>query len=131
MLEYIVMAGGFYHILLGGLHVSFWRWKRLAWEEELPQMSTRNRPVIQLMNIACIVYFFLVAYISLFCAGEMLSTVLGRTLLWGISLFWLIRLVGQFIFFNYREKMPVDWALVAVLSIGFCLYAYPLWMIRG
>jgi len=117
----ILIAGGIYHLFFVFFQMTFWRGKVLNWKEELPRMSPINRFVIQMCNVAVIVCKFLFAYISLLYTRELLTPGLGRTLLWGIVLFWLARLVGEFTLQDTLTKR----GLVASI-IGILLYLLPL-----
>lgn len=118
----ILIVGGIYNILLAIFHIMFWRLGKFNWKEELPKMSSTNMAVIQLLNIAVIVFFFLVAYISIFNTQELLSSGLGKTVLSGTALFWLIRLCGEFIL---KKGMPSNPAFVIIFVIGVLLYLIP------
>ncbi|AJQ25675.1 hypothetical protein SAMN04515679_0522 [Pelosinus fermentans] len=123
--EYVVgilIAGGIYNILLAVFHIMFWRMDKFNWKEELPKMSSINMAVIQLLNVAVIVFFFLISYISIFHTRELLSSGLGKTVLLGVSLFWLIRLGGEF---TFKKGTPANPVLVVILVIGALLYLIP------
>lgn len=118
----ILIAGGIYNIILAVFHIMFWHMGKFSWKEELPKMSSINMAVIQLLNIGIIVYFLLMAYISFFHTRELLNSGLGKTVLLGAALFWLIRLGGEFAF---KKGMPANPVLVGIFIIGVLLYLIP------
>jgi hypothetical protein len=63
--------------------------------------------------------FLIFAYISLVQTDELLSTSLGKTLIAGMALFGIFRVIEQFIFFNltqFRSKLVLFGAfLIAVV----------------
>lgn len=117
---FFLIIGGIYHLFFVFFQLTFWRGKLLNWREELPRMSSKNRFVIQMCNLAVIVCKFLFAYISLFYTHELLNPGLGKTLLWGIGLFWLARLAGEFILQDSVTKVGI-----VASGIGIFLYLLP------
>ncbi len=63
-IDYFIIAGGVYNLLLALSHMGFWRLFR--WKEELPKMSFINRGVIQLLNIHLTIVFLVGAFIAFF-----------------------------------------------------------------
>lgn len=118
----LLITGGVYHLFFGFFHIFFWRVKFLNWQEELPRMSPINRSVIQMLNIAVIIFIFLIAYISLAYSSELLNPGLGRVLLLGTSFFWLARLIGEF---TLKDGTPAKPVLVFAFVIGILLYLLP------
>ena len=118
----LLCVGGVYHLLLGVFHILFWKLKIFNWKEELPQMSGINSAVMQLLNAAVIVFLLLMAYISLFHQQELLNTGLGHTLLVGISLFWLVRLGGEFLI---KGAGNINRPLTIMFVFGIALYLAP------
>lgn len=119
----MLIAGGIYHFVFGVFHSMFWRFKFLNWREELPHMLASNLAVIQMLNIAVIVFMLLVAYISLRYSKELPTTSLGRDLLLGVLVFWVARLGGEFIL---KEGMPPKPGIVIACVVGILLYLVPL-----
>jgi uncharacterized protein with PQ loop repeat len=118
----LVVAGGIYHLFFGFFHMFFWHAKFLNWREELPRMSPVNCAVIQMLNVAVIIFMFLIAYISLAYSQELVRPGLGRTLLFGTVIFWVARLIGEFTLKNSAQVKP---GLVVTLIIGILLYLLP------
>ncbi len=118
----LVLAGGGYHFFFGFFHAAFWKMKPFNWREELPVMSPVNRFVIQGMNIAVITFMFLIAYVSMRHTGELLTTPLGKTILMGTAIFWLVRLIVEF---TLKERGAVNPLLIIAFIIGTLLYVLP------
>ena len=85
-------------------------------------MTPINRAVIQMLNIAVLVFMFLIAYISLRYTQELLTPGLGNTILFGVVIFWSARLAGEF---TLKDGTPANRKLVAALISGILLYLIP------
>ncbi|MCC5468155.1 hypothetical protein [Pelosinus baikalensis] len=118
----LLIVGGIYHFCFGFFHIKFWNFGFLNWREELPRMSPSNRAVIQMLNVAVIIFLFLTAYISVQYSHELLTHGLGKTLLLGVSIFWLGRLVGEF---TLKDGTPAEPGLVVAFFSGILLYLIP------
>lgn len=120
--EILLIVGGIYHLAFGFFHIMFWRFRFLNWREELSHMSSINRAVIQMLNVAVIIFMILVTYISLRYSQELPTTSLGRDILLGVSAFWLARLGGEFIL---KDGIPAKPGIVIACTIGILLYLVP------
>ena len=119
MNETLIVAGGVYNAAFAVFHLFFW--KLFRWREDLASLSGLNRPVMQILNLCLTFAFVVFAWVSLFHAGELLSTSLGRTLAALIAVFWLLRAIEQVIFFGLRRAVSV--AFFLVFLGGSALYA--------
>ncbi len=99
-------------------HLFFWRLFR--WQQELPRLSFVNRQIMQVLNLCLILVFFLMAWVCAFHGHEMTTTALGRTLLLGFALFWLLRALGQPLFFGVSNRPSA--LLTVVLVAGGLLH---------
>lgn len=117
-------------ILLGGIlwaicfvfHIFFW--KLFDWKNDLESLNKVNKSIIQVLNLCLMLCFLVFAYISLFQADELLNTSLGKTLIAGMALFGLFRVIEQFIFFEltlFRSKLVLFGALLITV-----VYSIPL-----
>lgn len=118
-----VTASAVYNLGLGLFHLTFWR--LLNWRTELPRLSRTNAAVMQILNLRLTWVFFVVAYIYLFQAGELVSSPLGRTVAWATLLFWVGRSVEQVIFMDMRQR--VHQVFLALFLVGVALHALVLW----
>ena len=92
----LVIAGGVLFILGGIFHLLFWKF--LDWKNELPKISEVNSNVMQMLNIGLIVLFLSFGFIMIYLRNEILSSRLGKALLIFSSLFFLVRLIEEFVF---------------------------------
>lgn len=91
-------------------HIFFW--KLLRWKTELAKLGVTNRGVMQIMNVQLILLFLAVG-VACFWFGESLNDQqAGRFFLAAISVFWLVRLVQQFIFLRQNH-----WAMHVLSSL--------------
>ena len=120
----LLFAGGVFHLAIAIFHLFFWRIFR--WKQDLASLTHINRAVMQILNICLTFIFFVMAYISFFHAAELTSSPLGRTILASIALFWVLRLILQFIYFGARHKISIFF--IFVFTVGASLYLIPfLW----
>ena len=119
--EYVILAGGIFNFCFAVFHLLFWR--IFDWKNDLVKLTFINWSIMQILN-SCLAFMFMVmGYISIFHAPEMIGTGLGRVLLVMFSLFWLFRMIEQFVFFGARKIASV--AFIILLSLGSALYAVP------
>lgn len=96
-------------------HLAFWR--LFDWPASLQRTSRPNRAILQIANVQLVVVFIGVAVLCVAFPQALASSPLGRSLLAGMALFWVVRLVGQFIW------LRVNHPLVHGLSVSFALGA--------
>jgi len=117
-----LIAGGVFHLAIAVFHLFFWRIFR--WKEDLASLTRINRAVMQILNICLTFLFFIVAYVSFAHAMELISTPLGRTILASIALFWILRLILQFVYFGARHRVSI--LFIVIFTVGASLYLIPL-----
>ena len=116
----LIILGGVHSIALIAFHSTFW--KLLKWGVELPKLAYPNGAVMQTLNLCLMFFFGIMAYLAFFRREELLSTRLGRTMLYAFALFWLARLIEQFVLFEIRRP-AVSAALIILFVVGTALYS--------
>jgi hypothetical protein len=101
MLE--IKLAAIFNLAFGLFHLFFWR--LLNWKEQLRRVSEVNRAVIQTLNVCLTFMFLLVSYMCLFYTDEVQTTSIGKTMLFGMAIFWLIRAVLQIYCFNLKQRV--------------------------
>ncbi|MCP5050655.1 MAG: hypothetical protein GY940_26060 [bacterium] len=119
--ETVIFIGGIYNIAFVIFHLTFW--KLFRWKADLRSLSFINRAVMQILNLCLTFSFVIFAYISIFHNLEMLSTGIGKSLLFLISLFWFFRAIEQIVFFGLKKAASV--AFFVIFVIGTLIYLYP------
>ena len=118
----IILLCGLHSLGFALFHTAFW--KLFRWPLSLRDTTLANRAILQIANVQLIWIFLFVAALCFLFPEALATTPLGRALLAGMSVFWLLRLVVQFVF------LRVDSAMVHVLSVlfagGAVLFALPL-----
>ncbi len=122
MQETLIIIGGIFTVTLIIFHLLFWR--LFNWPESLQGTNYVNRATIQVLNISITFIFVIFAYISFAHTQELLTTPLGRTLLFLISSLWLFRTLQQIIFYKFRH--PASIGLTLFFLTGAFLYGLPL-----
>ena len=118
--ELLIWSGGLFHVAFVIFHLAFW--KLFRWDTELAKLTSLNRAVVQVLNLALTVVFVIFAYLSLANASEMARTELGRSLTLSIAIFWYLRAVLQIAFFGLRRLPSI--AFFVVVLAGASLYAW-------
>jgi len=117
----IILFGGVFNLGFAIFHLLFWQIFR--WKEDLASLTSTNRFIMQILNLCLIFVFLIMAYVSIFQTAAMISTSLGKSLLIAFSLFWLLRMIEQIIFFGVKNK--VSFAFTLVFFVGCIIYALP------
>lgn len=120
----LLLAAGLYHLALAAFHLAFWR--LFAWPRDLRHLQPVNRAIMQVLNISLTFVFLFAAYLALFHAPPLLTTDLGRALLAGGTLFWLLRAAQQVLFFRLRHPASILFFVVTLLGATLC--ATPLFL---
>lgn len=94
----IVIIGGLLFILGGIFHLLFWNWEFLNWENELTKLTEVNSNVMQMLNIGLMIFYFSFGFIMIYFRTEILHSKLGKTLLIFSLLYFLVRLIEEFVF---------------------------------
>ncbi len=118
----VLMLCALHSLALAMFHAGFWTLFR--WPQTLQQTTLANRAILQIVNIQLIWLFLAVAALCLVYPAELRGTALGRAVLFGMSGFWVLRLIQQFVFLRMRH--PLVHALSVVFFAGAVLFAWPL-----
>jgi|TARA_B110000261_G_scaffold160329_1_gene199758 hypothetical protein len=86
---------GYLLILLSIVHVIFPRY--FNWKEELKTLSLINQELMKVHTFFIALVVLLIGMLCLISTAEMIYTDLGKTVSLGIGIFWVIRLVFQFV----------------------------------
>lgn len=120
--ELMVRLAGLHSFGFAAFHVAFW--KLFDWKRDLARTSVANRAILQILNLR-LIYVFLGAGVACFAfTGDLLHTTLGRAMLGFMALFWIGRLIEQFVFLRVRH--PMVHVLSALFAVGAVLFALPL-----
>lgn len=119
--EWLVWLCGLHSLGLAVFHMFFWKW--FGWPATLRQTNVATRAVTQILNLRLIYMFLGVAVLCFFLPDELLHTRLGQVFLGGMVLFWIGRLIEQFVFL--RINRPQVHALSVLFLLGAVLFAAP------
>lgn len=118
----VVWLGGVHSLAFALFHLAFWR--LFDWPRDLRGSSVATRAVTQILNLRLTYVFFAVAAACFFLTDELLGTRLGRCVLGAMSVFWVGRLIEQFVFLRYNT-MTLH-VLSALFVLGAGLFALPM-----
>lgn len=119
-----IYIGGILWIISFIFHIFFW--KLFDWKNDLESVKKVNKGIIQVLNLCLMLCFLIFAYISLFQTDELLNTNLGKSLIAGMALFGVFRVVEQFIFFDvklFRSKIVLFGALLIAVVYSIPLFS--------
>lgn len=123
-MKMLIYFGGVLWVICFVFHVFFW--KLFNWKNDLNSINKVNKGIIQVLNLCLMFVFLIFAYISLFQTDELLTTSLGKSLLAGMALFGIFRVIEQFIFFELkllRSKVVLCGALLIAIVYFIPLFA--------
>ncbi len=117
-----IYLGGLHSLGFALFHTAFWR--LFGWPRTLQSTTLANRAVLQIANAQLVFLFLAVAAICFLHADALVATPLGRACLLGLSLFWLVRLLTQFVWL--RIDRPLVHVLSVLFALGAIVFAMPL-----
>jgi hypothetical protein len=123
MSDPVLFFCGLHSLALAAFHLAFW--KLFRWPESLRTATRANRAIPQIENVQLIWLFLCMAALCFLFPQALRDTELGRAVMIGMSGFWILRVVVQFIWL--RVNHPLVHALTAVFAAGAVLFALPLW----
>ena len=74
--------------------------KVFDWKRELPLLSLVNRQLMTVHTFFIALMVFLMGLLCVSSAELLLHSELGRKILWGLSFFWLARLITQLFWYS-------------------------------
>jgi hypothetical protein len=108
-------------VLLSLVHAGFPRY--FDWSGELKPLSLINRQMVYVHTLFVALVVLLMGLLCLFSAYDLVHTRLGRTVAFGMGIFWLVRLLVQF--FGYSAELWRGKRFETAVHIGFsCLWTY-------
>lgn len=121
---------GWLLILLSLIHGVFPRY--FKWPQNLVSISLINRQIIYIHTLFIALMLFMMGLLCITSAQDLIQTPLGKRVLLGLSLFWIVRFVVQFLGYSsllwkgkkFETTMHILFALAwAYFSTTF-VYAY-------
>ena len=88
-------------IILALVHLIFPKY--FNWKEELKSLSLINRQMMTIHTFFIALVVFLMGLLCLTSANELVETKLGKTISFGLGIFWITRLFIQF--FGYSTQL--------------------------
>jgi len=120
-MEFHLKLVGCILIGLACLHLIFPRY--FNWKEELAKISLVNKQVMEVHTFFIGIMVLLMGFLCLSTTAEEFQSPLGSRLLLGLFLFWLLRLVIQFVWYSPKlwKGRPFE-TLMHVLFTALWLY---------
>lgn len=115
---------GWLFITLAVVHVIFPRY--FHWKKELATLSLINKQMMEVHTFFIALTVLLMGLLCVSSAEEMTQTVLGRKIALGFGIFWIARLLIQFVW--YSSKLWRGKTFETIVHIGFTgLWIYVSW----
>ena len=125
--EFWIRLGGVYFLAFAIFHVLFWR--LFDWPTRLAGLDRINRGIMQTLNVCLTFLLFLTGFLLLIYTAEVRHTGLGRALLAGCGLFWLMRAALQWLWFPLQPALSRGLLLVFIAGAG--IFFTPLLLMIG
>ncbi len=122
----MIKVGGVLNALLGIFHLFFW--SLFNWPENLACLSFDDQAIMQVLNIHVALPVFIFAYLSIFQSKDMLGSRVGKTMIIGIALFYIVRAINEVVFWGLQNTTSIG--SLAIWLIIACLYVVPLVMAK-
>jgi len=119
----MLRASGAFNLAYGLFHLFFWPFVSMA---GLAEDYSRVPILLHLMRIAnasITIILLGVALLFFLRADEMLSTRLGRSLLWGGVIFWVARAIEQLVYIPWQHQNPMSIVFTSTFLVGSALHA--------
>ena len=105
-------------------HLGFWR--LFGWPRTLQSTTLPNRAILQIANVQLVWVFTGIGLLCLLYPTELATSPLGRAVLAGMAVFWILRTFVQCVWL--RVNHPLVHALTALFALGAVLFAAPLFV---
>lgn len=124
--ELLLKIGAVFHLSCALFHIAFP--KMFNWNGNLSELSAEKGVIIKqnlhIMNICLLLFWLVFAILPFFFSSELLVSSIGKTILFSIIVFWIIRIVIlQPIFVGIKTKE--SWQMIIFFSIGFLFFLIP------
>jgi hypothetical protein len=120
--ESFVIASGVFNAALAVFHLTFW--KLFRWKSALAKLDRLNAAVMQILNLRITWVFIVMAALAFVLPAEMAQSPVGKGLMAGMAIFWVMRAIEQIVFFGLKH--PASQAIFAVFLLGAALHGAPL-----
>ncbi|NOT87220.1 MAG: hypothetical protein HOP03_03450 [Lysobacter sp.] len=118
----ILLLCGLHSLGFAAFHIAFWALFR--WPKTLASTNVANRAILQIANVQLIWIFLCIGGLCLRFPYALIHTALGRAVMLGMSGFWVLRLIQQFVFL--RVNHPLVHVLSVLFALGAVLFALPI-----
>jgi len=115
-----IRIAGVIGLLFTAFHLYFY--VLFKWQQSLACLNKTNWSIFMTYHVASIFFVGTITYFSLFHPTELITTKLGRSLLVVFSIFYLIRLAAEFLFFGFNGVSSL--VIVILCLIPTVIYAW-------
>ena len=105
-IEILIYIGAVFH-LVWAVFDFFWP-RLLNWKETLAPLDDLQRVLPPILSRMLVYLYLSIAYVSLFHTADLMDTDLGRTVLFFISMYWVVRAVLQVNYFGFKRANELN-----------------------
>ena len=99
-MELLLKITGFALMALAGIHLVFPKY--FSWKKDLEPISLINMQMMYVHTFFIGITVFLMGVLCIFCTSDIVNTRLGKQVSLGLSFFWGLRLIFQFLVYSPR-----------------------------
>ena len=100
-IEVLLYIGAIFHLAWA---VFDYFWPRVFnWKETLASLDDIQRVLPPITSRMLVVVYLSIAYISLFHTADLIATDLGRTILFFVSVYWVVRAILQIYYIGFEK----------------------------
>ncbi len=100
-MKLILISGGIYH-LCWALFDSFWP-HFFAWKRTLAKLDDINRSLLYIVSRLLVLLYLYIVTLAFFFQDELMTTVIGKTVLVFMTVYWTFRAIMQIQFFGFAR----------------------------
>ena len=117
----LIRIAGVVSILFTLFHAGFyWIFK---WAETLTVMNPTDRGILLTFNLICILLLIYSVILALGFTHQLIETVAGKSILLFFTLFYLVRIVCEFVYFGFQ--MPSSIFIIAICLLPALCFVLP------
>lgn len=114
---------GIINILFVAFHISFY--KLFNWGTSLACMNQSDRAIMLTYHCICIMILLFMVFITLFRTKPLLESKLKTDILGFFSLFYIISIATEFIYFGYKASTPMILTMCLIPVVLFVIAMLP------
>lgn len=117
-MELHIQIIGILLVILAGVHVVFPKY--FKWKDELRSLSLINKQMMEIHTLFIAITVLFMGVLCISSASEIVETPLGRKIAFGFAIFWLLRLIIQFV--GYSSELWKGKTFETLVHVVFSIF---------